>query len=63
MRKKIIVWECENEAYFLFNGNRYVDYIEVQKNEFEETQKEKKEEKVKQCFNVYCLFDVFFLYT
>ncbi|XP_047133005.1 protein regulator of cytokinesis 1 isoform X1 [Hydra vulgaris] len=47
LRKKIIVWERENESYFLFNGNRYVDYIEIQKNEFEECQKEKKEEKLR----------------
>lgn len=46
IKKKLLVWEKENETYFMFKGCRYIDYLDNQKVEYEEDQKLKKEEKV-----------------
>lgn len=47
IRKKIIEWEKKNETYFMFQGERYVDFIELQRNEYESDQKIKKEFKAR----------------
>lgn len=47
IKKKLLVWEKENETYFMFRGCRYIDFLDQQKVEYEEDQKSKKEEKVR----------------
>lgn len=45
IRKRVIVWEKENETYFMFNGHRYIDFVECQRNDYEHEQQMKKDEK------------------
>lgn len=48
IKKKVKVWEEENETYFMVNGFRFVDFITQQKEQHEEEVKMKKEEKARQ---------------